>query len=186
MSGIALPRSIRFATLDDPVSAAFLETTTTDIQRELDTLDGLKTTAMKRPVAIMHVNTLTIPVSTPTVVNFSVEDVDSHAMIDIPTNAQRITVSSAAGAGLYFVEAHTQAFASGNWTLGEFTLRKNGGGVVRKDYFNFNGASSIKMYVASMVYLGAVSDYVDVQVYHEGGATDDIGQTYLKATKITN
>jgi hypothetical protein len=185
MSGIVTSRNIRFATLDDPVSADFLEDTTRDIQRELDTLDGLKTTAMKRPVAIIHTNGVTVPVTTLTTVQFSTEDVDTHAMVDLTTNNQRITVSSTSGAGLYYVTAHSQGFSSGSWTMGEFTLRKNGGGVVRRKYYNFNGNTTVRMALASVVYLGAVADYVDVQVYHEGGATDDIGITYLKAFKIT-
>jgi hypothetical protein len=185
MSGITSARQIRYATLNDPTSSFFLEDTTRDIQRELDTLDGLKTTAMKRPVAIMHVNAPTVAVTTATTINFTNEDVDTHGMIDIPTNAQRITVSSAAGAGLYYVVAQSQALVSGAWTLGEMTIRKNGGAVVRRDYYNFNGQTSLRMYVASIVYLGAVADYVDLQVYHEGGATDNIGQTFLRAFKIT-
>jgi hypothetical protein len=185
MSGITSARSIRFATLDDPISAAFLADTTTDIQRELDALDVAKLAAMKRPCAIMHTNSMVIPVTTVTIVNFSTEDVDTHGMINLGTNAQRITVSSAAGPGLYYVYAFTDAFNSGSWTLGELTIRKNGGQTLRSKAYNYNGNTTVDLSVSGVVWLGAVNDYVEVTVYHEGGGSDDISTTYLKAFKIT-
>jgi hypothetical protein len=186
MSGITLARSIRYATLDDPISAAFLADTVTDIERELDALDVLKLAAMKRPCAIMHTNSFSVAASTVTTVNFTTEDVDTHGMINIGTNAQRITVSSAAGAGLYYVIAFTDAFNSGAWTLGEITMRKNAGVVARRKCYNFNGSTTVDLFVSGVMWLGAVNDFVDMTVYHEGGASDDISTTYLKAFKITN
>jgi hypothetical protein len=185
MSGITTARSIRFATLDDPVSDEFLADTVLDIERELDALDVLKVTAMKRPCAMMSTNSFTVAVTTLTTVNFATEDVDTHGMINLGTSAQRITVSAAAGPGLYYVLGFCDAFNSGSWTLGEITLRKNGGQTIRSKYYNYNGSTSVDMYVGGVIWLGAVNDYVDMTLYHEGGGTDDVGTTTLKAFKIT-
>jgi len=185
MSGITTARSIRFATLDDPISAAFLEDTAKDIARELDAADVLKTAAMKRPCAMVHTDTFTVAVSTVTTVNFTTEDVDTHAMVNLGTNAQRITVSSSSGAGLYYVTAFSEAFDSSAWTMGEFTITKNGTGQVRRKYYNYNGSTTLKMHVSGIIHLGTVGDYVDLRVYHEGGGTDNLSSTWLKAFKIT-
>lgn len=185
MSGVTSARSIRYATLDDPISDAFLADTTTDIQRELDATDVLKVAAMKRPCAIMHTNSMVIPLTTVTTVNFTIEDVDTHGLINLGTNAQRITIPNAAAAGLYYINAWTDAFNSSAWTLGELTIRKNGGQEIRRKTYNFNGNTTVDIAVGGIVWLGAAADYVDITVYHEGGASDDISTTYLKAFKIT-
>lgn len=187
MAGVTSAQSLRYATVDDPVSATFTENLAEDIARELDAIEAARVVAMKPPVAIArNIGGQSIPVGgVGTVLQWTTEEIDTHGMIDLVSNNTRITVSSAAGAGLYWVDVIVGGSVPSAWSMIELSIRKNGGVQARRKYWNTASTTQTTPKFGMFIWLGAVTDYVDVVLYHEGGASESTSGGYLKVVKRT-
>lgn len=184
MSGITTAQSLRFGTLDDPISSTMTEVLAEDIERELGAADALRTAAMKRPVVMIRNNASQTFAAGGggTIVTFNVEDIDTHGMVNLGTSNSRATVSSQSGPGIYYVQ-FTCSSPPSSWTTVELTIRKNAGNQVRKKIYS--NTTTAEPNIATFLWLGAVADYTDVVLYHDGGGTDAVFDAVLKLHKIT-
>jgi hypothetical protein len=184
MPGITDTQAIRFGYVTDPISYTMIRDEADDIAAQLDAADASAAVVLQSPAAIVRRNAaLPIAVSTLVAVPWDVEVEDTHAMVDIAGQPQRLTASAAAGAGLYTVQFLAQTDTT-SWTRGDVVVNKNGAFYCRKTYrapqpFDY-------MQLTVQMHLGVVGDYVSFQMFHEGGGTTNLIEAYAYIFKIAN
>lgn len=182
MAGITDTQSLRFGQVTDPISFTMQKNLADDIARELDAVDAAKQVGLGRPVARMSRNaTQSLAVNTLVTINFDTEVFDTHNMINLGTNAQRVTVSSEAGVGMYFVTARASADTTG-WTRGDLQITRNGGVYYQRTQWSPQGNNN----TGGMMYLPNVGDFIDVRMIHQGGGTTNIQNVNLYVWKLSN
>jgi hypothetical protein len=155
-----------------------------DIAAQLDLADAARAHALKRPQAFSQRQAaLGIPVSSVLVVNFDFEIWDTNGMIDIAGQPSRITAVAGAGAGLYLVNMilYTDTTA---WTKADILLSKNGTMMTQRTFHTPQSFSYL--YHSQIVYMGTVSDFLTMSVYHEGGGTTNTAEVDFQAWKIAD
>lgn len=185
MPGVTDTQSIRFGLVTDPYGDwTMVRNEADDIATQLDAADAAKTAALGRPaVSVRRSAALAIPVGVATTVPFDFENFDTHGMADVGgANPSRITAVAAAGAGHYMFSA-TANVNSVSWTRGDIQLFKNGG-IARSRMLWFPPGGTLGL--TAIIWLGAVNDYVELRVYHEGGGSDNTIFVNLTAYKLTN
>jgi|SRR6185436_12945033 len=184
MGGITDTQSIRFGVLGEPIDWKMLRDTADDIAAQLDLADAQALAALQMPAAIVRRgSTLAIPVTTLTLVPFTSEQQDTHAMVDIAGQPTRITASATAGPGLYTVQFIAQCDTT-SWTRGDIQINLNGAFYTRR---TFQAPQSFGwMQVTVQMWLSTVNDYVTFQMYHEGGGSTNLIEAFAYVFKLAN
>lgn len=184
MGGITDTQSIRFGYVTDPIDWTMLRNEADDIAAQLDLADVQAAAALRSPAAIARRSaSLAVAVSTLVAIPFDTEVEDTHGMIDIAGQPQRLTVSSSSGAGLYTVQLMTQSDTTG-WTRGDLVVNKNGSFYCRKTW---RAPQSFGwMALTASMHLGTVGDFVSFQIFHEGGGTTNTISVEASIFKIAN
>lgn len=184
MPGLTDTQAIRYGYVTDPIDWTMVRDEADDIAVQLDAADTQAAAVLQSPVAaVTRFSALAVAVATPVSVPWTSEVQDTHAMVDIAGQPNRFTVSSAAGAGLYFVQFQMQTDTTG-WTRGDIILNKNAAQYARK---TFRAPQSFgRMQFSAQVYLGSVGDFVTFQVSHEGGGTTNTTEIYGYIYKVAN
>lgn len=181
MAGMTTTQNLRFGEVGDPLSYTMQRDLADDIATQLDAADVQRSAALRRPMTWMsRVTALSLPVSTYTAVPFTSAPVNTHAMADIPGQPTRATVTAAAGAGRYLLEAHIQFLYTG-WTKAEIAIFKNGAFYVGDSWASPKDIDVLQL--AAMVDLNTVTDFIDMRVNHEGGGTTSGDWFMLRLTK---
>jgi hypothetical protein len=186
MAGITDTQSLRFGQVTDPISWTMQRDLADDIAAQLDAADTARTAALKRPTAMARRSaSLSIPVApTITTVTFDQEVAgDTYNMIDLATQATRITVSAAAGAGVYMAQAVLQGSYT-SWTRGDLILSRTGVFYGQRTWYSPQDLNVLS--ACWMVNMPSVGDYFTLGVYHEGGGSTGTVDISLRVFKISN
>lgn len=184
MGGVTDTQSLRYGYVTDVITHAMVANLADDIAAQLDAADIARTKALKRPEArAQRSATLSIPVNTITPIPFDTIAYDTHGMIDLVGQPNRVTVVSAAGIGVYWARAQVSVDTTG-WTKGDILLYKNGAFGGQKTSWgpqSFNGGPSGEFIVP----MTAVGDYFEIRLYHEGGGTTTLFDTQFWVRKVS-
>lgn len=185
MPGITDTQALRFGLVADPIDWTMLRNLADDIAAQLDLADLAAIAALQMPAVIAQRNTaLALPVTTATAVPWNNEIQDTHGMLDTAgATPNRLTVSAAAGAGLYVTSIQVQTDTTG-WTRGDVILNKGASGYARKTWDQPQSFGYMQM--TAMVRLGVVGDFIGWQIYHEGGGTTNTTEVNVRVYKIAN
>lgn len=184
MPGTTDTQGLQFDLLSENVATATetgLERLAKGIATELDAADTARTTALKRPAArAIRFALQSIPNNSTTFVTFDTENIDTHAMIDLGAQPQRVTVSAGGGAGVYQVCARIFDLFTNSTGRVELYLTKNGAELFRQTVY----AESNGLCVHGLVQM-AVGDYFGVALFQNSGVARDVDTVYLEAWKIS-
>lgn len=180
MAGTTDTQSLRFGQVDDIITHTMIANLADDIAVQLNAADTARTKALTRPqVQIVRNAALALPASAFTAVPFDSEIIDTHAMVDLVGQPQRVTCGATAGIGTYHVMAEANVDTTG-WTRGDIVINKNGSFY---DQRTFWGPLSL-LNMETFVYFGAITDYVSISIYHEAGGTTNTNTVYLYVQKV--
>jgi hypothetical protein len=184
MPGVTDTQSIRFGLVTDPIDWTMVRNEADDIATQLDAADVAKLAALTRPIVkVRRVAAQALPVGVATAISWDSTVQDTHGMSGVGTGTPtRVTVSAAAGAGHYMVAA-AATLNSASWTRGDMQLFKNGGLIRARELWFPPGGS---LGLSAIVWLGAVADFLDLRIYHEGGGSDNTVFVQLTAYKLCN
>jgi hypothetical protein len=185
MPGTTDTQGLQYDLLTENVATATetgLERLAKGIATELDNADTARTTALKRPAAraSRFLTVQSIPNNATTAITFDVENFDSHAMVNLGTNAQRVTITAGGGAGVYMVAARLDSIFTNNTGKVELLITKNGAELFRQTVF----AESNGLAVAG-ISLCIVGDFFGVSVFQNSGAARDADTVRLEVWKIS-
>lgn len=184
MGGITDTQSLRFGYVGEPIDWSLVYNLADDIATQLDLADTAATAALQVPAAIVRRGTtLALAAGVAVSVPFTSEQQDTHGMVDIAGQPNRLTVSAASGPGLYAVTFVTQCDTTG-WTRGDIIVNLNGAQYSRKAFFAPQPFGS--MQVTMHMHLGTVGDFVTFQMYHETGGTTNMIEAYAYIFKLAN
>jgi hypothetical protein len=185
MPGATQTQSLRYGYVTDPLSYTMQRDLADDIAAQLDVADAARTAAMKRPVARVARNTtLSLPASTVTVVPWtSITAPDTHGMVDLVGQPNRVTVNAASGTGTYWAIGNIQLLYTA-WTRADIMIYRNGVFYAQRTWRAPSDLTALEFTV--LVNLPTIGDYLSMHVYHEGGGTTS-GDTFgLRVFKNSN
>lgn len=185
MPGTTDTQSLPYDLLSENVATATetgLERLAKAIATELDSADTARVAALKRAAAraSRFLTVQSIPNNATTAITFDTENFDSHAMVNLGTNAQRITITAGGGAGVYRVAAHLDDMFTNNSGKVEIILTKNGSELFRQTQF----AEANGMWVGGISDC-IVGDFFGVSLFQNSGAARDADTIRLEVWKIS-
>lgn len=182
MSGTTDTQSLRYGTVDDVITHLMVANLADDIATQLNAADIARTAALKRPqVKIERNAAMTIAVTTVTTISFDTETIDTHNMVDLAGQPQRVTCNAAAGLGIYHVRANANVDTTG-WTRGDIFINKNGSTLDARTFWG--PVSFAGMELETFVNFASLTDYVSLSLYHEGGGSTGINFIQLYVQKV--
>src|SRR5918994_1267840 len=178
MPGTTDTQGLQYDLLSENVATATetgLERLAKQIATQLDAADTARTTALKRPAArARRFNLQSIPNNVTTFINFDQEVFDSHTMIDIAGQPQRVTVSAGAGAGVYQVSGRLFGIFTNNTGRVDLYVTKNNAELFRQTIF----AESNGIVVTGLIEAIA-TDFFGVAIFQNSGAARDADDVQL-------
>lgn len=184
MAGVTDTQSIRFGQVTDVITHTMIANEADDIAVQLDAADAARIVAEKRPIAwTRRAAVLGIPVAAATAVPFDTEVWDTHAMIDIAGQPNRITIGATAGTGVYLVQVEAVGTYTG-WTIGALILLRNGAVHIEKTFPTIQSGDTMSL--SMIINATATTDFYTVSIYHEGGGTTNMSRVDMRAFKLTN
>lgn len=185
MAGVTDTQSLRFGQVTDVITHTMIANLADDFATKLDAVDAVRAAVLRRPVAWARKNNITpLAVNTQTTVAFDTKLADTHGMIDLVGQPTRITATSLAGPGFYVVEAAATC-DSASWTRGDISIFKDGAVAAQRTLIS--PVSLCDMTVTAIIWLGVVTDFLDMRLYHEGGGTTNaLAGQEMRVFKIAN
>lgn len=185
MPGTTDTQGLQYDLLSENVATATetgLERLAKQIAAELDLADLARVAGLKRAAArCSRFNTVqSIPNNVTTAITFDTENFDSHAMVNLGVNADRITITSGGGAGVYMAVAHLDEMFTNNTGKAEIVLTKNGSELFRQSQF----AEANGMVVGGMSSC-VVGDRFGISLFQNSGAARDADTIRLDVWKIS-
>ena len=185
MPGTTETQSLQYDLLSENVATATetgLERLAKQIATQLDAADVARVTALKRPAAraSRFLTVQSIPNNTLNVVTFDTENFDSHAMVNLGVNNDRIIITAGGGAGKYMAAAHLFDMFTNNTGKVEIYLTKNGSELTRQTQF----AEANGMTVAAVSNC-VVGDRFGISLFQNSGAARDADTIRLDVWKIS-
>lgn len=168
MGGVTPVYAIRFPFIDETITDVSTKNAADDMAAALSThLDADRDVSLKRAAASAFRNgSQSINANTETNIQFTSEDFDTDAAINLGTNNTRITVPSATG-GRWWVFAHVASMTAPVWTSGQIAIAKNGTDVVRRKYWAGASQQITRMQVTCQVPL-VPTDFLTLTVLFQG------------------
>lgn len=184
MPGTTDTQSLRFGTVDDVITHTMQANLADDIATQLNSADTARTAALTRATARVGrlSSTFTLPVSAVTVVTMDLLTWDTHGMVNLGTQPQRVTTTASSGAGLYHATVTAQVDTTG-WTKGDLIINKNGGFYAQRTWWGPQNLDTLLH--EAFVPLDAVSDYLTFALYHEGGGSTTVYSVEAWVQKVT-
>jgi hypothetical protein len=160
--------AIRFPFIDETITDVSTKNAADDMAAVLSThLDAARDTSLKRASASAFRNgSQSITAAVETNIQFTSENFDTDAAINLGTNNTRITVPTGMG-GRWWVFAHVASITAPLWTSGQIAIAKNGTDVVRRKYWATSGQEMSRMQVTCQVPL-VPTDFLTLTVLFQG------------------
>jgi hypothetical protein len=168
MGSVTPVYAIRFPFNDETITDVSTKNAADDMAAVLSThLDVDRDTSLKRAAASAFRNaSQSIAANTETNIQFTSEDFDTDAAINLGTNNTRITVPTSMG-GRYWVFGHVASIPGTTWTSGQIALAKNGTDLVRRKYWAGSSQQISRMQVTCQVPL-VPTDFLTLTVLFQG------------------
>lgn len=168
MGGVTPVYAIRFPFIDETITDVSTKNAADDMAAVLSThLDADRDLSLRRAAASAFRNGVqTISANTETNIQFTSEDFDTDAAINLGTNNTRITIPSSNG-GRWWMIAHVASIAAPAWTSGQIAIAKNGTDVVRRKYWAASGQEMSRMQVTCQMPL-VPTDFLTLTVLFQG------------------
>jgi ketosteroid isomerase-like protein len=186
MGSVTPVYAIRFPFIEETITDASTKNAADDIAAVLSTkLDADRDISLKRPAASAFRNgSQAITANTETNIQFTSEDFDTDAAINLGVNNTRITVPTADG-GRWWVFAHVASIPGTTWTSGQIAIAKNGTDVVRRKYWAGSSQQPSRMQVTCQVPL-VPTDFLTLTVLFQGTPSPtSIDGIRLQAQRLT-
>lgn len=184
MGGTTNSQAFRYPYIDEVVTDVSTKNLADDIAAKLTTpQDVNRLAALKRPVAkaARILSSQNIADGVATTITFDTEVYDTDGLINLGTNAQRITVP-AGKTGIYYVVGRVEVAGGGAWSVGELLVAKNGGTWARRKYF----APVDVLLCKGLVFMGGAGDFLEMQIIHTGGGTTAASFLSMAVHRITS
>lgn len=183
MGGTTNSQAFRYPYLNETVTDVSTKNLADDIAAKLTTpQDVNRLAALKRPVAkASRIASQNIADGVATTITFDTEIYDTDGLINLGTNAQRITVP-AGKTGNYYAVARCEVAGGGAWSVGEILILKNGGTWARRKYF----APVDVLLCKGLIQMGGAGDFLEVQIIHTGGGTTAASFISLAVHRVTS
>jgi hypothetical protein len=174
--------ALRYPYVTDVISHTNESQLADDIATALGTMDTARTTALKMPTFYGQRNaTQSMAVSVETKLQMDTEVEDTHGMINIGTDATRVTCTAQSGAGVYEFSLMFAATMT-SWTRGDLILSKNGVFVTQQELFSPITSDRYGLHVqVAMI----VTDFIQFGCYHEGGGTTNTSYFEIRGHKVS-
>lgn len=168
MGGVTPVWAIRFPFIEETITDASTKNAADDMAAILSAeLDADRDLSLRRAAASAFRNgSQSIAANTETNIQFTSEDFDTDAAINLGTNNTRITIPSSNG-GRWWVFAHVANTGGSAWTSGQIAIAKNGTDVVRRKYWSTSGQQVNRMQVTCQVPL-VPTDFLTLTVLFQG------------------
>jgi hypothetical protein len=169
MGGVTPVYAIRFPFIEETITDVSTKNAADDMAAVLSThLDADRDLSLRRAAGSAFRNgSQSITANVETNVQFTSEDFDTDAAINLGTNNTRITVPTSNG-GRWWVFAHIASITAPAWTSGQIAIAKNGTDVVRRKYWAGGASQQItRMQVTCQVPL-VPTDFLTLTVLFQG------------------
>jgi hypothetical protein len=161
--------ALRFPWIDEVITDASTKNLADDVAGVLtSTLDVARTLAKTRASAMgsRNLTSQSVTANTETTISMDNEFFDTDGLINIGTNATRITIPASMG-GAYYVHAECDLMIGSVWSSGQISITKNGTAWVRRKYWAASGQQMRNMQVSGICSL-VPTDFLTMTILFQG------------------